>query len=98
RVVDAQHEYAAHRIDDAHVGAVSRPRHIAAVARRTAGIVGRTQKSGLRADVVERLLLVPTVILRGHDVVDVVKYLIAAVARHTEADGGVFRVITDEVD
>ena len=78
--------------------AVARAREIAAVAGRAGGVVGRPQQPRLGADVVERFLLVPDVVARGHHVDAPVEQLVADLARDAEAGGGVLGVGDHEVD
>jgi len=62
------------------------------------GVFGRTQESRLRADVIERLALIPNVVPRRHDVDAGVQKLIADLPRDTESRGGVLGVRDHEVD
>ena len=98
RVVDVEHEHAAHHVDDADRSAVARAREIAAVAGRAGRVVGRPQQPRLGADVVERFLLVPDVIARRHHVDAPVEQLVADLAGDAEAGRGVLGVGDDEID
>ena len=99
RIVDGRHEDAAHDVDHADRPAVVASRAtIAAVARRAGRVVGRPQQPRLGADVVERFLLVPDVVARGHHVDAAVEQLVADLARDAEAGGRVLGVGDDEVD
>ena len=78
--------------------AVARTCEVTAIARHAGRVVGRPQETRLGSDVVERLLLVPDVIARGHHVDAEVEDLLANLARDTETAGRVLRVGNDEVD
>src|SRR5205823_8465019 len=71
---------------------------VAAVARTAGGIVGGPQQPRLRADVVERLLLVPDVIARRHHVDAPFENLVADLARDAEAGRRVLDIRDDDVD
>ena len=98
RVVDAQHEYAAHDVDDADALSGAGPGDVAAVPGCAGGVVRRPKEPGLRADVVEGFALVPDVVARRHDVNAVIEQLIADLACDAEPGRGVFRVRNHEVD
>ena len=98
RIVDVEHEHPAHEADYADRSAVARTCEVTAIARHAGRVVGRPQETRLGSDVVERLLLVPDVIARGHHVDAEVEDLLANLARDTETAGRVLRVGNDEVD
>src|SRR5439155_2014883 len=97
-IVDRQHEDAAHDVDHADRVAGVASREVAAVPRRAGGEVGGTKQARLGADVVERLLLVPDVVARGHHADAPVEELIADLARDAEARRRVLHVGDHQID
>ena len=98
RVVDVEHEDAAHDVDHTDRAAVRRARQVAAVARDAGGVVGRPEEPRLDADVVERFFLVPDVVAGRHHVDAPSQELIADLAGDAEAGRRVFGVGDDDVD
>ena len=97
-VVDVEHEHATHHVDDAHGCAAACPREVAALAGRSGRVVRRPEETRLCADVIERFLLVPDVIARGHHLDAPVEQLIADLPGDPEPRRGVLRVGDDEID
>ena len=98
RIVDAQHEHPAHRVDDADADARLRAGDVAAVAGDAGREVERAQQPRLDADVVDRFFLIPDVIPGGHDVDAGVEDLFAEFARDAKAGGRVLRVGDDKIE
>ena len=98
RVVDVDHEDAAHDIDHANGDAGRRPREIAAVPRCGGGVVSWPQQARLDADVVQSLFFIPDVVARGHYLDAEVEQLLADFASDAEASRGVLGVRDDEID
>src|SRR5262249_18087105 len=74
------------------------PGEVAATPWHAGRIVGRPEQPGFSADVIERLLFVPHVIARCHDVNAPVQKLVADFAGNAKASGGIFDVCDDEID
>src|SRR6185503_12292599 len=79
-------------------GARARAREIAALARRPGRVVRGPEETRLGADVIERFLLVPDVIARGHHLDAPVEQLVPDLAGDPEPRRGVLRVGDDEID
>src|SRR5262249_21727303 len=98
RIVDTEHEHAAHHVDDADRSAFAVSPQVAAVSRHAARVIRRPKQTCFRTDVIERFFLVPDVIARGHHIDPVLEQLIADLARDAEAGRGVFGIGNYEVD
>src|SRR6185436_288050 len=98
RIVDADHEHAAHHIDDADRDAAGCSRQVAAIAGHARREVGGTEQPRLGANVIDRLLAVPNVIAGRHDFDAPIEQLIADLPGDAESGGGVLDVGDDEVD
>ena len=97
RIVDVQHEHAAHHVDHADRHIVPGAGEVAPVAGCAGRVISGAEQPRLGADVLERFLLVPDVIPGGHHVDAPIEQLVADLARDAEAGRGVLDVGNHQV-